>query len=584
MAETAGDILVETLVAWGVDTVFGMPGDGINGIMEALRTHQDRIRFIQVRHEESAALAACGYAKWTGRLGVCVATSGPGGIHLLNGLYDAKLDGQPVLAVTGLQFHDLLGTWTQQDVELDKLFADACVYSARIMGPTHVENVTELACRTALAYRQPTHVTMPVDIQSMPVSEGKRSKRNVAEHVSDRMARSGHHPDRNQLALAAEILNAAERPFILAGRGALGAREEIEAVAERLGAPVGKPLLGKAAIPDDSPYCVGGVGLLGTTPAQDALEQCDTLLIVGSSFPYIEFYPQPDTARGVQIDIDAKRIGLRYPVEAGLVGDSGRVLHDLLPLLRTRDERGWLERAQQGMADWRALLEERGTARDKPMKPDVVTYALNKRLSGDTIVVTDSGTVTGWTARHIQIRGEQMFSCSGTLASMACGIPYAVAAAIAFPDRPVVVVIGDGGAAMLMGELATLRKYDLNVKVIVLKNDSLAMIKWEQLALLGNPEYGCELEPIDFVKVAEGCGLPAIRIEDPELCAQQLGDALEKRGPGLIEAVVDPYAPPIPPKLRAKDALHLAEALARGTPHRGRLALTVASDVVRELV
>ena len=582
MAETAGDILVDTLIAWGVDTVFGMPGDGINGVMEALRTRQDRVRFVQVRHEEAAALAACGYAKWTGRLGVCLATSGPGGIHLLNGLYDAKLDGQPVLAITGLQFHDLLGTLTQQDVELDKLCADACAYSARVMGPEHVENVVELACRTALAYRQPTHVTLPVDVQSMPVS--KRSKRNIPDHVSNLMALGGRLPDESQLAAAADILNAGDKPFILAGRGALGARAELEAVADRLGAPVGMPLLGKGAIPDDSPYAVGGVGMLGTAPAQDALEGCDTLLIVGSSFPYIEYYPRPGDARAVQVDVDAKRIGLRYPVEAGLVGDSRRVLQALLPLLRMRENRSWLERAQGAMADWRALLDERGTAADTPMKPEVVVHELDKVVTGDTIVVTDSGTVTAWTARHIQMRAEQMFSCSGTLATMACGLPYAVAAAIAYPDRPVLCVIGDGGTAMLMGELATIRKYDLNVKVVVMRNDSLGMIKWEQMIFLGNPEYGCELQPIDFVKVAEGCGLAGFRIVEPEHCAAQLREAWETKGPALIEAVIDPHTPPMPPKIKVSDALHFAEALAGGTPHRGKIALTVASDKVRELI
>jgi pyruvate dehydrogenase (quinone) len=584
MAETAGDILADTLIAWGVDTVFGMPGDGINGIMEALRTRQDRIRFIQVRHEESAALAACGYAKWTSRLGVCLATSGPGGIHLLNGLYDAKLDGQPVLAITGLQFHDLLGTATQQDVELDKLFADACAYSMRIMGPAHAENVTEMACRTALAYRQPAHVTMPVDVQSMPLERSERSRRNVADHVSNSMARGGRLPDDAQLAKAAEILNGASKPFILAGRGALGARAELEAMAERLQAPVGMPLLGKGAVEEDGPWSVGGVGMLGTAPAQDALEGCDTLLIVGSSFPYIEYYPRPGAARAVQIDLDAKRIGLRFPVEAGLVGDSARVLQQLLPLIRAREDGGWLEGAREAMRDWRALLDERGTATDVPMKPEVVTHALNKRLAGDAIVVTDSGTITAWTARHIDIRAQRLFSCSGTLATMACGLPYAIAAAIAHPQRQVVVVIGDGGVSMLMGELATLRKYDLNVKVIVLRNDVLGMIKWEQIVLLGNPEYGCELQPIDFVKVAEGCGLSAVRIEDPAMCGDLLDEALQREGPCLIEAVVDPHTPPLPPKLRPADALHLAEALAAGTPHRGKIAMTIASDVVRQLV
>src|SRR3546814_924983 len=348
MATTAGDILVESLIDWGVEVVFGLPGDGINGIIEAFRIRQDKIRFIQTRHEEVAAFPACAYAKWTGRLGVCIATSGPGGIHLLNGIYDAKLDGQPVLAITGLQFHDLLHTHTQQDVELDKLFMDSCAYSARIMGPTHVENVVELAIRTALAYRQPTHVTMPVDIQSMPVDKAKRSKRNIADHVSSLMARGGQLPDRTQLERAAAILNQAEKPFILVGQGALGAGQELLEMAEKLGAPIGKALLGKGAVPDLSDYSTGGVGLLGTRPSQDALEGCDTLLIVGSSFPYIEYYPKPGAARAVQIEIDPNRIGLRYPVEAGLVGDSRSVLAQVLPLVCRNQKRGFPGAAGRG--------------------------------------------------------------------------------------------------------------------------------------------------------------------------------------------------------------------------------------------
>src|SRR5690242_3619197 len=346
MAKTGGDILVETLIKWGVDTIFGIPGDGINGIIEALRIRKDDIRFIQVRHEEAAAFNACAYAKWTGRLGVCIATSGPGGIHLLNGLYDAKLDGQPVLAITGLQFHDLLHTFTQQDVELDKLFMDVCVYNSRIMGPQHVENVVELACRTALAYRGVAHVTIPVDMQSQTLSAGKRSERNVPHHVSELMARSGQAPSDEQLDRAAAVLNAGKKTAILAGRGALGAREEVLAVAERLGAPVIKPLLGKGVIPDDSPFSSGGIGLLGTKPAQEALENCDTLLIAGSTFPYIEFYPRPGQAQAVQIELDPMRIGLRYPVAAGLVGDSAKALQSLLRRLNYREDRSFLKEAQ----------------------------------------------------------------------------------------------------------------------------------------------------------------------------------------------------------------------------------------------
>jgi pyruvate dehydrogenase (quinone)/pyruvate oxidase len=582
MADTGGDILVDTLIDWGVDTIFGIPGDGINGVFEALRKRQDKIRFVQVRHEEAAAFAACAYAKFTGKLGVCLATSGPGGIHLLNGIYDAKLDNQPVLAITGAQHHDLIETYTQQDVALDKLFMDATAYSVRVMGPAHVEDVVEQACRTALAYRQPTHVMIPVDFQSQPVKD--RSERNVPQHVSNVMARGGQLPDPEMLQRAAEILNAAEKPFILAGRGSIGATQELLAVAERLEAPIGKPLLGKQAVPDESPYTTGGVGLLGTRPSQEAFEACDTLLIVGSTFPYVEFYPKPGKAKAVQIEIDPKRVGMRYPVDVGLVGDSSRVLSELLPLLKKNQSSKFLQSAQKSMGEWRELMNERGTRRDMPMKPQVVTHELNKLLDDDAIVITDSGTITAWTARHVDMRGEMQFSCSGTLASMACGLPYAIGAAIAYPDRQVVAVIGDGSAAMLMGDFVTLRKYNLNAKIIVVKNNALGQIKWEQMVFLGNPEFGCELEPIEFTQVAEGCGIRTIRIEDPARCGEQLRDALGTPGPCLIEAVVDPYEPPMPPKVEAKQALHMAEALAKGTPHAMKTALTLASDTVRELV
>lgn len=581
---TAADILVDTLIDWGVDTIFGIPGDGINGIIESLRTRQDDIRFIQVRHEEAAALAACAYAKWTGRLGVCVATSGPGGIHLLNGLYDAKLDGQPVLAITGLQFHDLLHTFTQQDIELDKLFMDVAQYNVRIMGGNHVENTIALACRTALAYRSVSHVSIPVDLQSVPVDPGRRSERNVAEHVSDKMAYSAQLPSDDQLAVAASILNGGRKTAILAGRGAMGAHEKLAAVAERIGAPIIKPLLGKGAVPDDSPYATGGIGLLGTKPSQEALESCDTLLIAGSNFPYIEFYPQPGQARAVQIDLDPQRIGLRYDVEAGLVGDTAKVLDALLPRLDYREDRSFLETAQKGVEEWDALMTERGTRQDKPMKPQVVAYELNKLLHSDAIIATDSGTITTWAARYLKMRGDMKFSCSGNLATMACALPYAVAAAVAYPERQVICFIGDGGLSMLLGELATCVKYDLDVKIIVIKNNSLGQIKWEQMVFLGNPEYVCDLQPIAFPAIARGFGVSGFTVDDPADCASVLEEALSKRGPALVEAVVDPHEPPMPPKVSVKQAAQLAEALAKGTPARGKIALTVASNAVREVI
>jgi pyruvate dehydrogenase (quinone) len=583
MATTAADVLIDTIHDWGVEVIFGLPGDGINGIMEALRTRQDKIRFIQVRHEEAAAFMACAYAKFTGKLGVCVATSGPGGIHLLNGLYDAKLDGQPVLALTGLPFHDLISTHMQQDVELDKLFADVAVYNARIMGPAHVENVADLACRTALSYRGVAHITFPVDLQEQK-AERKGSKRNVPHHTSDTFARSARLPDEDDLRQAATILSTGKQVAILAGRGALGAADELEQVADKLGAPIVKALLGKAAVPDDSPYTTGGIGLLGTKPSQEVLEACDTLLMVGTSFPYIEFLPKPDQARGVQIDLDPARIGLRYPVEIGLVGDSRRTLQALLPLLSRNEERDFLEQAQAGMKDWWQLMEQRGTRMDTPMKPQVVAWELGKRLRDEAIVASDSGTIATWFARQIKARRGQMYALSGTLASMANGLPYAIAAQVAYSERQCVAFVGDGGFSMLMAEFATAVKYKLPIKVIIIKNNTLGMIKWEQMVFLGNPEYGCELQPIDFAAFARACGGEGFTIEDPATCGDILDQALASPGPVVVEALVDPFEPPMPPKITLDQATKLAQALARGEPNREKIALTVLADKVRELI
>jgi pyruvate dehydrogenase (quinone) len=582
MAQTAAEILIDILSDWGVEVVFGLPGDGINGIMEALRRCQDRIRFVQVRHEEAAAFMACGYAKYTGRLGVCLATSGPGGLHLLNGLYDAKLDGQPVLAITGHHYHDLIDTHAQQDIDLDRVFEDVAVYNTRVMGPAHVENIAHVACRTALSYRGVAHINFPVDLQEHTVDD--RSKRNVPKRTTEVLARSARLPDEQDLHRAAEILNAGAKIAILAGRGALGATTELEKIADTLAAPIIKPLLGKAAVPDESPYTTGGIGLLGTRPSQEALEQCDTLLLIGTSFPYIEFYPKPGQARAVQIELDPARIGLRYPVEVGLVGDSAKVLAVLLPLLKRKDERGFLRQAQKGMQQWWDLMEERGTRRDIPMKPDVVAYELGKRLSDDAIVSCDSGTITTWWARQIHAKRGQMFSVSGMLASMGCALPYAIAAQIAYPERQCVAFVGDGGFSMLMAEFATAVKYRLPIKVIVIKNNTLGQIKWEQMVFLGNPEYGCELQPINFALFAEACGGKGFTIEDPAQCGDILQEALCHPGPVIVEAVVDPFTPPMPAKITLDQATKFAESLARGEPNRGKIALTVMADKVRELI
>lgn len=581
---TAADVLVETLIDWDVEVIFGLPGDGINGIMESLRTHQEKIRFIQVRHEEAAAFMACGYAKFTGKLGVCLATSGPGGIHLLNGLYDAKLDGQSVLAITGLQFHDLIGSYTQQDVALDKLFMDVAVFDERIMGPTHVENITDLACRMAMAYHGVSHLTFPVDFQEQEVKERQRSKRNIPHHTSDVYARSARLPNHADLEKAAEILNTGKKVVILAGRGALNATDELEKAAETLGAPIVKALLGKAAVPDDSPYTTGSIGLLGTKPSQEAIEDCDTILIAGSSFPYLEYMPKPGQARGVQIDLDPKRIGLRYPVEVGLLGDSRNTLGELIPLLKRKEDRGFLQAAQAGMKDWWHMIEKSGARRDKPMKPQVVAWELGKLLRNDAIVSCDSGTIATWWARQVVAKRGQMHTLSGNLATMAAGLPYTIAAQVAFPNRQCVAFVGDGGFSMLMADFVTAVKYQLPIKVVIIKNNTLGQIKWEQMVFLGNPEYGVELHPIDFAEFAHACGGTGFTVDEAADCANVMAEFLNVPGPAVLQAVVDPLEPPMPGKIKAEQALHFAESLARGEPNRKRIALTALSDRVREVI
>ena len=583
-ARNGAEILVDALLAWDIDTVFGMPGDGINGVMEALRTRADRIRFIQVRHEESAAFMACAHAKWTGRIGCCLATTGPGGVHLLNGLYDAKFDQAPVLAITGLPYHDLVDTFTQQDVDLPRLFADVAEYSARLMSPAHVENLVALACRTALARRGVAHLSIPVDVQEKKLEATKPSDRNVAHHASFQPAGERRFPLEADLDRAAERLNAATRVAILAGQGALGAREELLAVAEVLGAPIVKALLGKAVVPDDHPLTTGGIGLLGTRPSQEAFERCDALLIVGSTFPYIEYYPKPGQAVGVQIDRDAARIGLRFPVEVGLVGDARESLAALLPRLRRHDDRRFLEEAQRGAREWRQLLHDAVERPGAPMKPGRIARDLGARLAPDAFVAWDSGHNTGLLARDCDARERQRYAGSGLLASMGSALPYAIAAQLAFPGRQVVAFAGDGGMAMLLCELATVARYRLPIKIVVVRNDSLGQIKWEQMMFLGNVETECALQPIDFVKVAEGFGLRGLRVERAEDCGAMLDEALRHDGPVLVEAVIDPNEPLLPPKRMEKYARNLQQALQQGTEGRSEIEQALAEEPARSML
>jgi pyruvate dehydrogenase (quinone) len=583
MAKQVSDLVVERLIEWGVDTIFGFPGDGVDGFFESLRTHQDKLKFIQVRHEEAAAFAACGYAKYTGRLGVCCATSGPGGIHLLNGLYDAKCDTQPVLAITGHTFHDLIGMDYQQDVDLDKLYMDVSEFNQRIMGPAHAVNVVDMAVRTAYGRRGVSHICIPKDIQEWEVNDKHRTNQNVKHHSADWSAPPTSLPSMALIRKAADLINSGSKVSIFVGRGALHCREEVTELAEKVGGPVVKALLGKEVLPDRSPYTTGGLGLLGTAPSVDAMNECDTFIMIGSSYPYIDFLPKPGQAKCVQIELDPTRMGLRHPVDVGLVGDSKTILHALLPLLKKKSNK-FLKKAQERMKSWNGLMEERGTRKDMPMKPQVVTYALNKLLKDDAIISADSGTIATWAARYVEIRGSMKFSLSGSLATMANGMPYSIGAAVAYPGRQVVCVVGDGGLSMLMGDLATLVKYKLNVTVVIIKNNVLGQIKWEQMILDGNPEFGVELEPIDFAKVAEGFGMRGYTIERPEDAEHILRQALDGQGPAVVQAVVDPNEPPMPGKVTTEQAIQLAKALLRGEKHAGKIIKTIAEDQIREVV
>ncbi|HKO10428.1 MAG TPA: thiamine pyrophosphate-dependent enzyme, partial [Acidobacteriaceae bacterium] len=467
-------------------------------------------------------------------------------------------------------------------VALDKLYMDVAVYNERVMNGAHMESVADLAIRTALETRGVAHITIPVDVQVESTKKG-RTKRNPPHHTSSTPAYSDHLPSRVDLEHAADILNRGKRIAILAGQGALQATAELEEVAEILGAPIVKALLGKAAVPDDSPYTTGGIGLLGTEPSQTALEDCDTLFIIGSSFPYIEFLPEPGQAKCVQIDLDPQRISLRYPADVGLIGSSRACLRALMPLLKKHDK-GFLKKAQRAKKDWEELMEERGTWMDTPLKPQVVGWELGKRIPPNAIVTSDSGTITTWWARYVPARRGQMHSCSGNLATMACGLPYAIGAAVAYPDRPVYCIIGDGGLSMLMGELITIAAYNLNIKIVVIKNNTLGQIKWEQMVFLGNPEFACDLYPADFVAIARGCGITGMQIKEPSDCAKQLDAVVSTQTPMLVEAVVDQFVAPMPPKVKPGQAAKFAEALMRGEPNRSKIVLTTAHERVRELV
>lgn len=582
--KTTSDIMIDRLVTWGVDTIFGLPGDGINGIMEAIRKRSEEIRFIHVRNEENAAFMATAYAKLTGKLGVCLATTGPGGIHLLNGLYDAKMDSQPVLAITGLPFHDLISTNTQQDIELDKVFENVSVYSQRVMGARHVKEVTDLACRFAIADRNVSHITIPIDTQDEIYKEDKPSMRDVGPHTSAAYWSRAGIPDRKSLEDAANILNSGKKIAILAGQGATDARDELLQVAEILQAPITKSLLGKAVVPDDNPYTTGQIGLLGTTASEDIMKNCDTLLIVGSTFPYLEYYPDPGQAKAVQIDRNPMRIARRYAVDVGLVGDAKETLVSLLLLLKKHTDKTFLEKAQKKTQEWWQKMEKRALVSDIPMRPEVPVWQLGKYLEDDAIITTDCGANTFYAARDIKIRPEQKFILSGTLATMGAGLPYALAAQILFPKRQVVSIVGDGGFTMNLGEFMTAIQYNLSIKILVLRNNSLGQIKYEQQAFLGNPEFEVDLTPMDFAAFAKACGAKGFTIKKPNDAKKVIKEALETKGPVIIDAIVDQDAIPYPPYIKEQFKENFEKAMKKGDPRAKEIQEEIQKDKVRQVI
>lgn len=571
MAETAttSDLIVERLLEWGVEHCFGIVGDQVNGFVEAMRVRADRFRFVPVRHEEAAVFAAVGYAKFTGRPAAVLATAGPGALHLLNGLYDARMDGVPVIAITGLAQHDVIGTHMLQDVPSDRLFSEVCMYDERVMGRAHAVPVTDLAVRSALANRTPSHLAIAVDVQTQ--TEDAPSPKNVPGHLAVSRTPSIVLPPAERLAAAAELLGSCERIAICAGAGARGSGDLVEAVAEKLDAPIVKAGLGKDAVPDDSSFTTGGMGLIGTPASREVLAACDGFLIIGSATSYAEFWPEPGQARAVQIDVNPDRIGLRYPVEVGLVGHSGPTLEALLPLLDARTAHPFLDRARRDVAADRALLAEQAADTRQPMRPQVVTHHLSRLLPDRAIVTGDAGANTFVSSRLVLRRGMN-FSFSGTLASMGSAVPYAIGAQIAYPDRPVVAVLGDGAMAMGLGELATLAQHDLPITVVVLRNGALALEIWEQTALQGNPQYGCELPLIRFADAARACGIAGWSVQDPAQVPDTLAAALAHDGPALVEVVVDALEAPFGETLKPEQAAKIATALDRGEPAAGAIA------------
>src|SRR4051812_5058098 len=573
MATTVGTFMLERLADWGVKQIYGYPGDGINGILGGFHEVAD-IEFTQVRHEEIASFAACAHAKFTGEVGVCLATSGPGAIHLLNGLYDAKLDHQPVVAIVGQQARMSLGSDYQQEVDLDALFKDvAAEFVQTCMVPQQAPHLIDRAMRIAKATRSPTCIIVPNDVQELDYEAPPRAH-GAVQSSEAQLSPERLTPSEDALRAAAAVLNAGEKVAILIGQGARGAADEVRAVADALGAGVAKALNGKAALPDDLPYVTGSIGLLGTKPSYDLMEGCDTLLMIGLSFPYSEWLPKPGQASGVQIDIDPRNLAMRYPMEVPLAGDAGATLRALLPLLRRKEDRSWQESISSEVDRWWRILDERAHQDADPLNPQLVFHELSRRLPDGAILTSDSGSATNWWARHLRVRSGMKAALSGTLATMCPAVPYALAAKMAFPDRPVIAAIGDGAMQMTgINALIDLAHYrdrwtNQTLVVCVLHNDDLNQVTWEQRVMSGDPKLDASqvLPTFPYADYAKLLGLHGIRVDRTEDVGPAWDEALNAGRPVLLEAVTDPEVPPLPPHIRFEQAKKLADAVLQGEP------------------
>ncbi|SKB44909.1 pyruvate dehydrogenase (quinone) [Parapedobacter luteus] len=577
------DFLIDRLQAWGINRIFGYPGDGINGLLGALNRNGD-LAFIQTRHEEMSAFMACAHAKFTRTVGVCLATSGPGAIHLLNGLYDAKLDHQPVVAIVGQQRRTALGGNYQQEVDLMSLFKDvAGDYVQMLTHPAQVRLVIDRAIRIAVAKRTVTAVIIPSDLQEEPaIKEPPREHGYMATGTGFPHARLV--PRQADLMKAAGILNAGKRVAILVGAGAMGAATEIEALAEKLGAGVAKALLGKSALPDDLPYVTGSIGMLGTKPSWELMDNCDTLLMIGSGFPYAEYLPEPGKARGVQIDVDGSMLSLRYPMDVNLLGDSQDTLQELLPLIAYKEDRSWFEQVTANVAAWWETVEKRSEQEADPINPQQVIQRLSPKLPDYAVITADSGTAAFWYARNLRIRKGMLASLSGNLATMCPAIPYAIAAKFAFPDRMAVAISGDGAMQMLgMNELITIAKYwqswqDPRLLVIVLNNRDLNMVTWEQRMLSGEPKFEAsqDIPDVNYAAFANLIGLKGIRVEQPEHIDAALDELINASIPAVLDVVVDPNVPIIPSHIDFKTWRRFTQALMKGDPEQ--------SGIIRQII